>query len=76
MYIIMVKVISISEDVYEGLKDLKDEKESFSQVIRKLISKEKRKELLSLSGTWKENNEIVKAMNSIIKDRKNFRLRI
>ena len=76
MYNPMVKVISISEDAYEGLKDLKDDKESFSEVIRKLVSKEKRKGLMNLAGSWKDDTEMLRIMKSVINDRKNFRLRM
>lgn len=72
----MTKVISISEDAYEGLKDLKKNEESFSEVIRKLVMKEKRKGLLDLSGSWKENNEMLRIMKSVIEDRRNFKLRL
>ncbi|MEK6861338.1 MAG: antitoxin VapB family protein [Nanoarchaeota archaeon] len=71
----MVKIISISEDVYEGLVSLKRSKESFSEVIRRLVGKERRKGLLGLAGIWKENTEMLKIMKSVIEDRKNFRLR-
>ena len=76
MHIFMTKVISISEDAYEGLKDLKKTEESFSVVIRKLVANEKRKGLLGLAGSWKDNNEMLKIMDSVIKDRKNFKLRM
>ncbi len=44
----MAKVISISDDVYEMLKSMKKENESFSDVIRRLI---RRSSLQELSGS-------------------------
>ncbi|AKG92224.1 putative ACR [Geoglobus ahangari] len=44
----MTKVISISDDVYDMLKSLKRDDESFSEVIRRLIKKSSIREF---SGT-------------------------
>jgi predicted CopG family antitoxin len=35
----MVKVLSVSDDVYEALKSLKREGESFTEVLRRLVRK-------------------------------------
>ncbi|MEK6934668.1 MAG: antitoxin VapB family protein [Nanoarchaeota archaeon] len=71
----MTKVISISDDVYNSLKNLKKPGESFSIVIRKLVKKRKSKKgLLSLAGIWKNNEEMVKIMNNITEDRKKFKV--
>ena len=40
----MTKVISISDDVYDMLKSLKRDNESFSEVIRRLIRRSSIKE--------------------------------
>ena len=37
----MVKTITIMDDAYQALKKIKDEDESFSEVIRKLTSEQK-----------------------------------
>ncbi|MBE8540002.1 DUF7557 family protein [Geoglobus acetivorans] len=44
----MTKVISISDDVYDMLKSLKRDDESFSEVIRRLI---RRSSIKEFSGT-------------------------
>ncbi len=71
----MTKVISISDDVYENLKNFKKSRESFSVIIRKLIKEEKKKGMLSLAGAWKDNKEMVDIMKEILEDRKKFKLR-
>jgi len=75
MHTFMTKVISISDDVYESLKNLKKPEESFSIVIRELVNKRKNKKgLLSLAGSWKNNEEIIKIMKKVIEERKKFKV--
>jgi len=74
-YITMTKVISISDDVYDSLKSLKKPEESFSIVIRELVNKGKNKKgLLSLAGSWKNNEEMTKIMKRVIEERKKFKV--
>ncbi|PIU65440.1 MAG: hypothetical protein COS84_06915 [Armatimonadetes bacterium CG07_land_8_20_14_0_80_40_9] len=40
-----------------------------------LIKKKNRKKISSFSGIWKEDDEVEKIMEEVIKNRKNFRLR-
>lgn len=71
----MTKCITLSDDAYNNLKALKENDESFSEVVRKLTAKKKSEGLIKLAGIWKDNPEMVKTMKNIYKDRKNFRLR-
>ena len=71
----MGKCITLSDDAYNGLKVLKEENESFSEVVRRLTAKKKSEGLLKLAGIWKNNPEMVKTMKGIYTDRKNFKLR-
>jgi len=60
----MAKVISVSDDVYELLKSLKREGESFSEVIRRLA---KKTSLSNFSGVLSKEaaEEIEKAIASL-----------
>lgn len=52
----LTKTITIMEDVYELLKSMKTKNESFSDVIRKELSK--KKSIMDLAGSW-SNDEIL-----------------
>ena len=69
MHTYMVKVISLSNKAYGTLKSLKREKESFSDVVLKLVNKEKKISLIQFAGIWKEIPEMDNIFENIIKDR-------
>jgi predicted CopG family antitoxin len=72
----MTKVISVSDEAYEGLKDMKSEGDSFSKVIIKLVEKERRKSLLDFFGKWPgPKNELDKIKKSLSKERESFKTR-
>ena len=71
----MVKIISLADDAYEGLKTMKKGGESFSDVVRRVVEKEKGKTFLDLAGAWKGDKEISKIFKGVLDDRKNSRLR-
>ena len=76
MYIYsMVKIISLADDAYESLKTMKKGGESFSDVVRRVVEKEKGKTFLDLAGAWKEDKEIGNIFKGILEDRKSSRLR-
>lgn len=52
----MVKMVSLSDDVYMGLKLLKGRK-SFSEIIRENIINKKKKSIKEFIGIWKEDSE-------------------
>ena len=62
------KTISIRDDVYTLLKNLKREEESFSDIIKKLVKKRK-SNLSDFFGGLKDSKEI----NEIEKDSKKIR---
>ena len=60
--------ISITEDIYDKLKILKKDNESFSDVIRNLVNE---KDISSCYGLWKGDSETVEFIrNEAIKARK------
>ena len=64
------KNISIMSDVYELLVRKKEKNESFSDVIRRTVSK--KKDIMEFAGVWKNiaDKEIEEMENSINKLRK------
>ena len=60
----MTKVISLSDEAYHDLKSLKGNNKSFSDIVRELAQKVKRKKLLDLAGAWNDSPE----MNGIFKN--------
>jgi len=69
MHMHMVKVISLSEHAYASLKNLKEGSDSFSEVVLRLIHKEKKKSLLSFAGIWKDMPEMDLVFNDILSER-------
>lgn len=65
----MTKVISISDEAYNELTNLKGAHESFSKIVIKLTNKEKKKSILELAGEWKELNEMDKIFSDILERR-------
>ncbi len=64
------KNISLSEDAYEKLKKLKEEDESFSDVVRKIS--ESYSDIKKFSGTFPE---IAEVKDELKKERKEFSTR-
>jgi predicted CopG family antitoxin len=64
----MTKVMSLSDKAYETLKSLKKSGESFSDVVIRITSKEKKKSLLEFAGTWK-GDDADEILAEIMKDR-------
>ena len=56
----MVKVISISDDAYNELRKI-DEEKSFSEIVIEIVREKKKKTLRELAGSWsKEDAERIK----------------
>lgn len=72
----MVKMVSLSDDVYIGLKLLKGRK-SFSEIIREnIINKKKKRDIMDSFGALRESaDEWKKIEKKIYDDRKKFKLR-
>jgi len=64
----MTKVISLSNEAYQTLKDSKKTGESFSDVVLRIAKKKKKKSLLEFSGKW-VGDDIDKVFVQIMKDR-------
>ena len=69
----MVKVISLSEEAYKTLHEMKNEKESFSQAVLRLTRK--KKSIMSLYGLAKKDPSITKELKKIVKKREEGILR-
>ncbi len=70
----MTKVISLSDDAYDTLKNAKETGESFSEVIRRVVKKEKN--IFDFFGKWPgPKEELEKIGAEIKKGRESFKLR-
>ena len=69
----MVKVISLSEEAYETLKEIKGESESFSDTVIKL-AKKKKGNIMNVFGIAKEDKEFIKGLKKAHKERGKFEL--
>jgi predicted CopG family antitoxin len=65
----MTKVISLSDEAYKRLYDLKVGKESFSDVVLKVTEKDVKRPLSSFAGIWKGNKEMEEIFKQIEKER-------
>ncbi len=70
----MTKVISLSNKAYQTLKDSKRPGESFSDVVLRVTSKEKKKSILEFAGTWK-GDDIDEVFAQVLKDREKSKSR-
>lgn len=64
----MTKVISLSNEAYQTLKNSKRPGESFSDVVLRIAKPTKKKSLLEFSGTW-VGDDADKVLAEIMKDR-------
>ena len=64
----MTKVISLSNEAYQTLKESKKPGESFSDVVLRIAKKKKKKSLLDFSGKW-VGNDAEEVLAQIMKDR-------
>jgi len=72
----MVKVISLSESAYAEMKAMKQEGESFSDVVHRIAGRKSKKSLMDFAGVLKESaGEWVKIEKDIYESRKRFRMR-
>ena len=71
----MTKVISLSDDAYNTLKQLKHADESFSEIVLRVTSDEKRKKFMSTAGVWKNDKEIEKIFKEVAEERKKAKMR-
>jgi len=70
----MTRVISLSDDAYDNLRMLKEENESFSEVIRRITKDRKAEKLMDLAGCSK-GSDVIPILKGIYKDRKKAKLR-
>jgi predicted CopG family antitoxin len=64
----MTKVISLSDEAYKRLYDLKKGKESFSDVVLKITEKEVKKPLSDYAGCWKGSKEELDRIAKVLRE--------
>ncbi len=76
MYIalFMTKVISLSNEAYQKLKNSKKPGESFSDVVLRIVAEKKKKSLLEFAGTWK-GDDIDEVFSQVLRDREEAKSR-
>ena len=73
----MTKVISISDEAYNALSELKENNDSFSKVVLRIANKVKKVSLLEFAGKWKgSKDELKKLFEEIAEERKKTKLRM
>ena len=68
------KTITISEEAYKILSKTKREKESFTEVIIRIIGKKEEGNLLDYIRSLKPDEELAKALEDILEERKKISL--
>ena len=63
------KTITISEDAYEALARVKSKKESFTEVILRIVRKREEGSLLDHIRSIKRDEEFAKTLEAIVKER-------
>ncbi len=72
----MTKTIALADDAYEELHNLKKPDESFTEVVRRIAKKEKKKSLLEFVGKWEGSKEEMDTIfNKIIEERHRSKIR-
>ena len=61
------KTLTITEDVYHNLKDLKQNGESFSKLFKRLITNNNGQYLEEFFGAWKMDDDEFKKIDKTIK---------
>ncbi len=70
------KTITISEEAYKALARIKNEKESFTEVILRITRiKSKKKELVDWLESSETNEDLAQAIENVYNNRKNWTLR-
>lgn len=70
------KTITISEEAYSLLKENKRENESFTEVIKRILSHKKKKEdLLEWISSNKDLSDLADSVELVFDERKNINLR-
>ena len=70
----VTKTLTITKEVYDLLKKLKKENESFSDLLKRLTLQINGQKLSQFFGAWDMNDEEFSKINRIIKKRKDINL--
>lgn len=72
----MVKVISLSDEAYRILKELKGNSKSFSDVVIEIAPQKKKRNIMEFAGAFKENaDEWERIEKELYAERKRAKLR-
>ncbi len=72
----MTRVISISDEAYNALSDLKENNDSFSKVVLRISKIAQKVSLLEFAGKWQgDKQEADRIFNIISKERGKAKLR-
>lgn len=74
MALSMTKVISLSNEAYQTLRNSKKPGESFSDVVMRVVGEKKKKSLLEFAGTW-EGDDIDEVFARVLRDREESKSR-
>ncbi|MDD9954136.1 MAG: antitoxin [Candidatus Woesearchaeota archaeon] len=69
----MTKIISISDDAYDGLAKMKEGKDSFTKVILRLLETKRKRNILDFAGIWEGDKESEKIFTNVLAERKRYR---
>jgi predicted CopG family antitoxin len=64
----MTKVISLSDEAYKRLYDLKKGKDSFSDIVMKVTEKEAKKPLTDFAGCWKGSKDELDKIAKVLRE--------
>ena len=70
---LMTKVISLSDEAYNDLVDLKTKGESFSDIVKRITKDVKKKKLMELAGAWKDAPEMDRIFKGILEERHKYK---
>lgn len=73
IHMYMAKNVALSNKAYEELSRRKGRDESFSDVVLKLVQGEEKKSIMRFAGIWKDDEEIGRIFDVILKERHKIR---
>lgn len=72
----MTKNISLSDDAYDALAELKGENKSFSDVVLEIAKRYAKKKISSFAGKWHgSDEEAKKILEELLEERRTARIR-
>ena len=66
----MTKIISLSDEIYEELSQLKQENESFTKLLKRFIEERKRRPLMDFFGKWPGDSKEIDSIKDVLRERR------